>query len=574
MWDEREIMCLFQAIIILPILIYQLQKFRGDKVTTKVFVFVCANFCLQISAFLILPLDIITAKDGEEAFFLKIYWYLFYWINFFFGNFILPFCMYYYQSSEFTKRGMIRQAMRNMVIWTFGPLMIGILFWLWLLFKGHITIMNTPKIVIALSNAYGMIVLICALSYGLIRVPMQAWENRDLKIILGYHYFMTKAHHEAKKESIYSLEVQYSILTELKNKVEKVITADDPRPQVLEKMQESIPISILKHLEMNLGLNKDYMRSKYLKKQFVTMQDLVDFNYYLKSAIWDYEMCDHLYDKNLINVYYYSRIQECIEQGDKFVEDKFTPFKQRELLFKIIPGFEYSWYRRWQKLFAFVMLIVLTGLSALVFLGELHMYFQFAFVANCLDSILYFGGTYQLYVIFFFVLIFFGYMIYVSCYSIFSIKIFGFYGFYPHKTDPLTYLTFVYHMSKLTYPLCYTTLYILLGRSHHLEDTGFYRSIGNLKVIPVLGYDLPTYLPFLFFLLVILFLFDCFGKVLKPFGFEFYDYKLESKSAQVEDGQRIATEHRNLFYEELLEKEREQAKGGKVVILAERMLLL
>ena len=193
------------------------------------------------------------------------------------------------------------------------------------------------------------------------------------------------------------------------------------------------------------------------------------------------------------------------------------------------------------------------------------MYFQYKPVSQFLESLLFIQNESYVFSIFFFVDVFFGYMSLVSCYSLFSIEIFGFYGFYPGQTHPITFLTFVYYMSKLTYPLCYTTLYILLGNSDRLARTSFYQSIGNLSVIPILGYDLPKYLPFLFLALLLLFLTDCFTHMLRALGFRFYDFK-DQECEQVEDGKRIATEYANLFYEELLEKEIEQNKRNKKVL--------
>lgn len=192
------------------------------------------------------------------------------------------------------------------------------------------------------------------------------------------------------------------------------------------------------------------------------------------------------------------------------------------------------------------------------------MYLQYKPISEFLGSILFHQNESFVFTVYFFVDIVFGYMAFVSCYSLFSIKIFGFYGFYPRQTDPITFLTFVYYMSKLTYPLCYTTLYILLGNTDAITRTSFYQSIGNLKVIPILGYDLPKYLPFLFVLLLLLFLTDCFTHILRMIGFKFYMFK-EQECTQVEEGKRIATEYANLFYEELIEKEEQQKKKKGVI---------
>lgn len=52
-------MCIVQAVAVLGILFLQLLKYKNEKVTWKVFIFVYVNIALQVSAFTILPLDIV-----------------------------------------------------------------------------------------------------------------------------------------------------------------------------------------------------------------------------------------------------------------------------------------------------------------------------------------------------------------------------------------------------------------------------------------------------------------------------------------------------------------------------------
>lgn len=66
MWTTRETLCLIQAVIVLGVLFLQLLKYKSDKITWKVFSFVFINIALQVSAFLILPLDIVNVDSSKE----------------------------------------------------------------------------------------------------------------------------------------------------------------------------------------------------------------------------------------------------------------------------------------------------------------------------------------------------------------------------------------------------------------------------------------------------------------------------------------------------------------------------
>lgn len=117
-------------------------------------------------------------------------------------------------------------------------------------------------------------------------------------------------------------------------------------------------------------------------------------------------------------------------------------------------------------------LAVFVVLSALVFIGQVQMFSIFGqkLLSKFLSKIIFFDTQFTTFII---VGLIFGYMSFLSAYSIFSIKIPGFYGFYRKKTDPVTYLSFVYYFSKLIYPLCYTTLIILVSGSREFEQTSF-----------------------------------------------------------------------------------------------------
>ena len=83
--DPRKTLIVLQGCLILLVLFFQLLKYRGPTVNRSVFYFTFANFGLQMSAFLVLPLDVLSIGtqtvdgQGEEA--VKIYWEVFYWTN-------------------------------------------------------------------------------------------------------------------------------------------------------------------------------------------------------------------------------------------------------------------------------------------------------------------------------------------------------------------------------------------------------------------------------------------------------------------------------------------------------------
>ena len=417
-----------------------------------------------------------------------------------------------------------------------------------------------------------------ALSYGLIKVPKRQWEQRTLAIMLGYRYYLTKIYEENRRDAILVLTDLYGVLAKLKEKVANTSMVTDERTGALETIFKQIPKESLPGLkeahENGVSRTQDY--SRFLNKPMVTMPLIVEFNALFQGALNDLIMAEHLRRENLVDVYYFRRIQDCIGNGDSFVPDRFTEFKSKSLLFRVFQGSEYSYYKSDHFQWSLVKLILLVALSTLVFLGQIQIYFNKPIVSSAISGMLEMRDTFKYASVLLLVSGFFGYMVYVSCYSLFSIKIQGYYGFYPGRTDPTTLLTFVFYLSKLTYPLCYTTLFILLGESSHIKQTSFYSSIGDLSVVPILGYDIQHYLPILFLLLLVLFYFDYFSAMLAQLGFRFYNFDNAGGKASQEElqGKKLAHEQENLFYEDLRSSYGSGQQSDSVALLGEQLFLL
>lgn len=239
-------------------------------------------------------------------------------------------------------------------------------------------------------------------------------------------------------------------------------------------MEKEIPPRLVKHLDRSIRSNHEYEKSKFYGKTDYPVELLAEFNAWLKAAIADYEMCVHIAETNMICAHYFANIKFSIAERDALASNEFNKYMNRETLFRLIPGFEYTWYRWLHTPWSYIKLVIYITLSAIVFFGELMMYNKWDLVTKFINNMLFFQGKTQVYTLFAVTSIVFGYMVLVCAYSIFSLKIFGFYGFYRHQTDPVTFLSFVFYMAKLTYPLCYTILFVLLKDTGSLRRTSFF----------------------------------------------------------------------------------------------------
>jgi hypothetical protein len=130
------------------------------------------------------------------------------------------------------------------------------------------------------------------------------------------------------------------ILQHLKKKVDEAGKFRDERLQHLNEMEATVPYWALDELEKGIRSNEEYLKSKFTKSDEteITLQLIASFNYYLSAAIHNYELADHLYETNMIDVHYYSNIQFSISQRKALADNRFTKFKDRDIIFKIFPG--------------------------------------------------------------------------------------------------------------------------------------------------------------------------------------------------------------------------------------------
>ncbi len=131
------------------------------------------------------------------------------------------------------------------------------------------------------------------------------------------------------------------ILQHLKKKVDDAGKFRDERLQHLNKIEANVPYWALDELDKAIRSNEEYLKNKFTKsdESEITLQLIASFNYYLSAAIHNYELADHLYETNMIDVHYFSNIQFSITQKNALEDNRFTKFKDRGIIFKIFPGF-------------------------------------------------------------------------------------------------------------------------------------------------------------------------------------------------------------------------------------------
>lgn len=149
-----------------------------------------------------------------------------------------------------------------------------------------------------------------------------------------------------KRDAFINLETQYAvhfmnnpqILKHLKKQVGNEY--GDPRVDAIDQIEKSIDAELLPVLDRSVRGNTEWEKSKFTKRERskITVETLVAFNYYLQMALHQYEMCDHLYDRNMINAHYYQNIQKSINEDNRIRHSEFNDFQDKDVLFRVAPG--------------------------------------------------------------------------------------------------------------------------------------------------------------------------------------------------------------------------------------------
>lgn len=349
----------------------------------------------------------------------------------------------------------------------------------------------------------------------------------------------------------------------------------EERTITLQSMEGEIPEDVLANLKKRNHISSDAKSHKLVQNPHIRMPDIEALNVKLLNAIHIHEQCIHKYEFNIVNCKYFENIVESVKNHDSLQPNKFTQLADRHIIFRVFEGFEFFWYKYLHFPLSMLKLLFFTIMSVFVFFGQFQMFFKDeSFIVTMLSSLIQAQSEnskkpeLQAARIIIFVSAFFGYMAYIVIFSLLSIKIKGFFGFYRRQTHPVSFLNFVYYLSKMTYPLCYETLYIFVGRNPIFNKTDFYRSIGNLKVVPVLGYDFPKILAFVFVILTVLFMFDFFKRVMKWLGFKIFDYTNEQGCEEVGEGKKILQDEEEEVFEKL---DRERALREETLLEKKRL---
>ena len=368
----------------------------------------------------------------------------------------------------------------------------------------------------------------------MIKVPKLIFQLRNSQIRLDYIYHQVSEYDACIHQNQSILESFVTVMEDWKDQL-GTATFENERTEDKLRLEEFIK-SIESRFEPQFY---EAIRTKARRKttmlklpetqKEVSEPGLVKLNKQVKMKRYEFKMNTFNIRQMVLKALYFIEINKSIKDGKWSFVTEFDFYFDRPCLFRFSPKIEILWYRALEPPFKIAVTIVCGTLSALLLVGELSIPYNFS-VSNIPTRILMSTPILGPFLLYTFVIMTLIYTAVICYFGVFYLKIFGFYGFWKKHTVSSTLLSSALYASKLTMPIIYNFLMIFFREDK--EKTDFHDSIGNLDVVPVLGYNLPRYMPTLLLLIVLFNLLNVYGRIMKLFGFSVFEMKHESDSVQ------------------------------------------
>jgi len=545
------------GLCIIFVFVLYILNYYGDRKSSPWYVIlsIIIGWFLSFSIILVLPLDITSSiyrglSDEEklktdppigyqsEEFF-TIFWNIVYWISYVLTWLALPLLSGYILSGHFTPLKKFKDSIYQNILF-YGVLGgIGVVFVIYIAIARQMTGKALLAFLMAMSNAWGLLLCIVFLGYGLVDIPRRYWRKSDLTWIQSYYQFKAP---KLKDESLNAREELQKVIRDIFNiSNSNAITSQNPLRKYLEKLIELCPIS---NEDADNSMEDDG-RNIIINEFTITLDDLATLNYRLKNAILANTRCEEQY-KELINKAL--RVEDILKFQDnpnRVVELPFIASNPDSWISKIKYKIAWLWYFKIRPYIYLSISIILAILSISIIWSEVT--FQ---LYNSNTSLFYIYlklSKYVSYIFFeFIIVILLIYMCLCTYTSLFKLQLFQYYRLFPHHhTDNNSLVFCAAYLCRLIFPLCYNFLNLTDN-----SQTAFSKIMGKIDLVPLLGKEFNGYVPIMMAVFTLITFFNIHGKILKyfgidsHFGIDHFSITNENDQDEIQDGKYLIEQAR------------------------------
>lgn len=470
---------------------------------------------------------------------LVLMWNFFYWTSFLMTWLIVPLEQSYVETGEFTVWQKIKQSVKeNMYFYLAAGVLGGVLLVVVSL-TSHMSLRAVIGISLALANVYGMLILIAALGWGLVEVPRQVWYHGDMNRELRFAGFMTDANLQGIEDAKTELATVVVIIRKLQAGVQQL---DASLLVYAQKMIALCPMDFEPRMQSYVT---DAEAELAIDKQ--TRSSLAWLHRRLFKAIFEMEVQEHLYERNLKQAFFVQDVLKNKNNPDRIIRSVLRP-PPTTAIGKLLGTMAWWWYVRIAPIGLRCLAIVLGIVSLLVVWSECVMFLMryhrdqilsvFALILQAPGM-----GTGVWLQLFTFLPVF--YISWCAYYSLFKLQIMTYYRMHPGVSSQNSLLFSAAYLARLATPLCYNYLHII--HQSETKDTSFSIIMGDLEIVPFFGETFNTIFPIFVVALCLFNLCHGYSLVLKWLDVPQFAYDSAENSTTAQGLQ-------------LLERERERAE--------------
>ena len=543
----------FVALIVACVLL----RFAEKDASWLSFLTCVAGVAIAIDVVAVMPYDVWHAlslgSDENNSSLLRWTWAGTYWTTVLLSYLLCPILMEYENSGDFTVAARLRFSLRrNAVFYGVSTFMMVVLLII-LVARGEVK-GSVQSWCIAASNAWGLFVLTVLMGFGLVAVPRHFWSLAKPSVLLQDFY----------RNAVVKDETRLTRLFELQDAVEQARLELCAMTPDAEETQ-GVAFATVSHMTDRCEcLHMELSRSRVFQKgdtegclPLVPRPSIARFaevHRTLKAAALEARRASCCFDSHIHRCIFF----EDLEHGDYRAAVNMLGIRRTAMagtlrsrlctgMVKLCQVLLTFWLRHVRARFLLALGHASCIFSIIVVLGQLTL-FANGWHLSLLS--LFFLHDYGPWLTQVFCLVPLAYTTYTAYFSIFRLKISGWYGLYGNRhTDIGSLLWCASILARLAAPLCYHFLLLI-----RVKGTTFQAFMGQMNIVPVLGESFNQVFPCLIALLCCCNVFNVYSRFLQLFTLGIMEFEFGEESAgddPVTDGKQLVDRERRRLAEEV-----------------------
>jgi len=528
---------------------------------------------------LLIPLDIASTlhiacvlnQQGHEEYcggqpwividfgFLEIIWKIIYWTTYISCWAIYPILQSYVTVGNFTIWEKLKASLRENLIFYGIASIVGLIVGIPVIVK--LQLFNWAllgAICIALGNAWGLLLLVGFLGYGLVEIPKRIWRQSNRMHALKHQRFKVVGHRDAAEKAKKELD---ALLKLVKQYSESITAEDDDLLPYLDIIIKECPPEY-----SDLGFGEGKVEKTYEK--------LVSLRYKLKRAMHNANMTKVIYENSLRRAFNIEDIVSSAKNFDRRIH--WTAKRRRQHRFaKEIDFLEFIWKVYIETKILRILAILFSCLSIAVVWSELIFWIEYPNMS--MISLLLFLPKLSFAEHWFLVFAPIAYISICSYWSLLKLRIFNYYRMVSdHQSDANSLLFSAMYLCRLGAPMAYN--FLLMSRTDIIDiisaptsnsnwninngtvsynnstiqetyvTTAFYAVMGKpLTLVDILGNQFNVYVPIIILIMCIFNLFNLWTKFVTNCcvkSFQKYVFDEEASEDIIKEGEQIIAEEK------------------------------